>query len=111
MHEMSITRNIVAIVGEKAGLRRVKRVRLEIGKLSAVIPGAIRFCFDVVARGTVLEGAELEIIETVPQARCRDCASEFEMARLGVACACGSRNLELLSGEELNIKEMELEAA
>lgn len=47
MHELGITRNIVAIVSEHAGDNKVKRVSLEIGKLSAIMPDAIRFYFDV----------------------------------------------------------------
>lgn len=64
MHELAISRNIVAIVSEAAGARRVRRVTLEIGQVSGVMPEAIRFSFDVVAQGTVLEGATLEIRET-----------------------------------------------
>ncbi len=62
MHELSITRNIVAIVAEAAEGRRVRQVTLEIGKLAGVEPDAIAFCFDVVAKGTVLDGARLEIL-------------------------------------------------
>ena len=47
MHELSITRNIGAIVGEHARGRKVTRVRLKIGKLSAIMPDAIRFCFEL----------------------------------------------------------------
>ena len=50
MHELCIARSIVGIVGEQAKGRKVMRVTLEIGKLSAIMPEAIRFCFDVVAR-------------------------------------------------------------
>ena len=78
MHELSITRNVVAIVSERAVGQRVTRVRLEIGRLSAVVPDSIRFCFDICAQGTPLEGAELEIVER--------------------------------PGQELLIKEMEVEA-
>ncbi|MEC7192467.1 MAG: hydrogenase maturation nickel metallochaperone HypA, partial [SAR324 cluster bacterium] len=46
MHELSITQNLVAIVEEHARGQRVKRVTLEIGKLSGVMADAIRFCFD-----------------------------------------------------------------
>ena len=67
MHEMGITRNIVSIVSEHAKGARVKRVSLEIGKLSAVLPDAIRFCFDVCSKGTELENADLEIIEIADQ--------------------------------------------
>lgn len=63
MHELGITRNIVAIVSERAGTSRIRRVSLEIGKRSAVLPDAIRFCFDVCSQGTPLEGATLEIRE------------------------------------------------
>jgi len=59
----------------------------------------------------VLEGAQLEIIEIPGRATCRDCGAEVALDTLMTACACGSRNLERRTGEELNIKEMELEAA
>ena len=63
MHELSIAQSIVEMVCERAGEARVHRLTLVIGKLSAVMPDALRFCFDVCAEGTVLEGAALEIIE------------------------------------------------
>ena len=75
MHELSITRNVVAICAEQAR-GKVTRVTLEIGKLSAVLPEAVRFCFDVCAKGTPIEGARLEIIETPGRGRCRDCGGE-----------------------------------
>jgi hydrogenase nickel incorporation protein HypA/HybF len=109
VHELSITRNIVAIVGDHADGRRVRRVTLEIGKLSGVMTDAIAFCFDVVAQGTVLEGAALDIIEVEGHARCAACGAEFDMPTLFTACACGSRRLHRLRGEELKIKTMELE--
>jgi hydrogenase nickel incorporation protein HypA/HybF len=109
MHELGISRNIVAIVGDAAGGRRVRRVTIEIGRLSGVMPEALLFCFDLVAQGTMLEGASLEIKEIEPWMRCTTCAAEFAAAGYGVACACGSRRLAPLAGEELNIKAMELE--
>jgi hydrogenase nickel incorporation protein HypA/HybF len=111
MHEMSITRNIVAIVGERAGPRRVLRVRLVVGALTAVEPDALRFCFDVAARGTALEGAALEIIAVPGRALCLECGTEVPLQGLVGRCGCGSRRLERLSGDELSIKDMEVEAA
>jgi hydrogenase nickel incorporation protein HypA/HybF len=111
MHELSITRNIVAIVSDCAQGRRVRRVTLEVGKLSGVMTDAIAFCFDVVAQGTVLEGASLDIREVEGRARCTACGTEFDMPTLYTSCACGSRRLHRLQGEELKIKTMELEEA
>lgn len=109
MHELGISRNIVAIVSEAAAGRRVHRVTLEIGKLSGVLAEAIAFCFDAVAEGTVAAGAALEIREIEGRARCIACGAEFAVPALPAPCACGSRRSTLVAGEELNIKEMELE--
>ena len=111
MHELGITRNIVAIVSDAAKGRRVRRVTLEVGKLAGVMTDAIAFCFDVVAQGTVLEGASLDIREIEGRARCAACGEEFATATLYAPCACGSRRLQRLQGEELKIKTMELEEA
>ncbi|MGD0719996.1 MAG: hydrogenase maturation nickel metallochaperone HypA [Roseiarcus sp.] len=111
MHELGITRNIVAIVSEAAEGRPVRRVTIEIGKLSGVLSEAIAFCFDAVARGTALEGARLEIREIDGRARCTQCDAEFAADTLFTPCPCGSRRFVRLRGEELNIKSMELTEA
>ena len=109
MHELGITQNIVAIVTEKAGSRKVRRVTLEIGKLSAIEPNAIRFCFDLCAEGSVLEGAQLEIMEVDGLAQCKTCAREFELTLMAGTCPCGSTDINCVAGQELNIKEMEVD--
>ncbi len=111
MHELSITRSIVAIVEEAAHGRRVRRVRLDVGRFSGVVPDALLFCFDVVAQGTALDGATLDINEIAGLSRCRQCGTEFETATLFQACTCGSHSIDRLAGEELKIREMELEEA
>ena len=108
MHELGITQEIIAVVTEHAQGSTVKRVVLEIGKLSAVLPDAVRFCFDICSEGTVAEGARLEIIETPGLACCRDCGREVILERPFGRCSCGGSNLEWLSGEELKVKEMEV---
>ncbi|MFB2833678.1 hydrogenase maturation nickel metallochaperone HypA [Floridanema evergladense] len=110
MHELGITQNIVAIATENANGSRVKRVSLEIGKLSAILPDSIRFCFDVCSQGTLLEGAKLEIIEIPGLAHCRQCQTEVSLeVPFGICHACGSSDLEIFQGEELKIKELEVE--
>jgi hydrogenase nickel incorporation protein HypA/HybF len=111
MHELGITRNIVAIVGEAAGGKRVRRVVLEVGKLGGVMPDAIAFCFDVVAQGTVVEGARLEIVEVAGVGCCRRCDAKFELPNLFTRCGCGSRDVSVVRGEELMIKTMDVEEA
>lgn len=63
MHELGLARNVVSIVAEHAGARRVRRVRLAIGPLACVERRALGFCFDLAAEGTVLAGAGLEFLD------------------------------------------------
>lgn len=110
LHELSITRNLVAIVSEQAKGQRVRRVWLEIGDRSAVMPDAVRFCFDVVAKGTVLEGAALDILAVAAGIQCEACGVYTELSsQLDHCIHCGSPRLRQRSGEELNIKAMEVE--
>jgi hydrogenase nickel incorporation protein HypA/HybF len=111
VHELGISRNIVAIVGEAARGRRVRRVTIEVGKLSGVLGASIAFCFEAAAHGTPVEGAVLEIREIEGRARCTACRAEFDTTSLLTPCACGCRRLLRLRGEELMIKSVEIEEA
>ncbi len=108
MHEMAITQSVVHAVCARMGDAPVRRICLEIGTLSGVVADSVRFCFDLVTEGTTLEGASLEIIQPSGKARCRDCGVEFALNDLLMLCACGSANRELLAGEELRIREVEV---
>ncbi len=63
MHELAITQGIVEGVIERLGPTRVSKVIVQVGALTAVAPDALRFCFDLCAKDTSLDGAELEIRE------------------------------------------------
>ena len=69
MHELSITQSVVTTITGRLGERTVRRVRLEVGRLSGIVPDAMRFCFDMVTAGTTCEGAVLEIDEPPGRAR------------------------------------------
>ncbi len=108
MHELGLASEVVAIATERATGRRVKRLVLEVGKLSAVLPDALRFCFEVAAESTLLEGAALTIVEVPGLGRCRACKRETTFDRPYGKCACGGFEFEWLSGDELTIRELEL---
>jgi hydrogenase nickel incorporation protein HypA/HybF len=110
MHEMSITASIVEICEENSGGQRVISVTLEIGALSGVVPEAVEFCFDACTRDTLLEGAKLRIDRVPAEARCLDCRKRSGVSTCFDPCpACGGYRMELLSGNELRVKELEVE--
>jgi hydrogenase nickel incorporation protein HypA/HybF len=108
MHELALTEDLVELICERFAERRVTRVVLEVGKLCAVVPDAFRFCFALCVEGTVADGAELEIEETLGSARCRRCGSSFAVDGLLRTCACGSSDLELSGGDQLRLKTVEV---
>lgn len=113
MHEATFAQLIIEDVerrvasGEIAG--RVVNVCLEIGRLRAVVPDNLVFLFDVLSKGTALEGARLDI-ESIPIcAECRRCGIQFEIEDIYFSCTgCGSPELEILSGDEMLIKSVEV---
>jgi hydrogenase nickel incorporation protein HypA/HybF len=89
---------------------RVVRVHLKVGKLAAVVPESLRFCFEIVARETAAEGADLEIQEMAVVAQCDGCDHRWEIENTVFSCPlCGSGAIEMLSGRELDIDSIELE--
>jgi len=107
MHELSLATAVVDACAEHAAGARVLRVRVEIGQLAAVVPDSLRFCFDICARGTSVEGAELEILETPGRAVCDGCGSAVALSSPFGRCACGGV-LRIVAGDELRVKDMEI---
>jgi hydrogenase nickel incorporation protein HypA/HybF len=103
MHELAITQGVVEAVTERTGTAPVTSVRVRVGRLSGVVPDAMRFCFELVTAGTPLEGAALEFEQPEGRARCRSCGAEFVLADLILLCDCGSADVEVLAGRELAV--------
>jgi hydrogenase nickel incorporation protein HypA/HybF len=109
---MSLAEGIVGVLEDSAraqGFARVRTVWLEIGRLSAVELEALRFSFDVVKRGTIAEAAQLEIIDVPGAAWCMRCCDSVAIDRRGEPCPrCGSHQLQVSSGDQMRVKELEV---
>ncbi|WP_444452412.1 hydrogenase maturation nickel metallochaperone HypA [Rhodobacter capsulatus] len=112
MHEMSIVEGIRTAIeeaGRANGFSKVTKVRLEIGRLAGVERSALEFAFDVVLRGSLAEGAELQILDIPGRAACFDCGKTVEIEhRLDLCPECGSARLLVQGGEEMRIKDLEV---
>lgn len=112
MHELSLSHGMLAIIEKCAvedGFDRVLGVRLEVGALSCVECAALSFCFESVTRGTLAEGARLEILDVAGEAWCWDCEAVVPLARRGEACErCGGYRLKLRDGDQVRIKDLEV---
>jgi len=113
MHEMGIAMQIVeiAIASIPPDLEnaRIDRVNLKVGKLAAVVPESLHFCFQIAAQDTPLYQADLHIEEIPVVAKCADCHVEWTVLEPVFKCGqCSSGSVEIISGRELDIISIEV---
>lgn len=113
MHEMSLAegiRQIVEDAGRSQGFGKVRAVVLEIGQLAAVEVDSLRFCFDVVMKDSIADGARLEIESLPGTGWCMQCALSVPVAALYDPCPhCGSYQVQATGGTEMRVKELEID--
>jgi len=113
VHEMSIVAGLVEVLEEKAkeaGATRVTSVKLRVGEMSGVVPELLSSAFEAYKKGTIADGATLEIDVVPVRPRCRSCGGTSWREEAGFICAaCGSRDLEVVEGRELVLERLEVE--
>lgn len=112
MHELALAHGVIEALESEAraqAFTRVNRVVLEVGAFSCVDPDALAMGFDAASRGTLAEGAALDVRTPPGRARCFECGTQMLLAKRGDPCpACGSQRVFVTGGEELTIKELEV---
>jgi hydrogenase nickel incorporation protein HypA/HybF len=114
MHEASIAYELLNIAVKecsKNGYSKIQTIKVVIGRATGVVPEALLFAFNVLREDTIAKHANLIIEEAPVKGFCKDCKNEFESNEnyiLFECPNCGSFSINLISGKELNIKEMEV---
>jgi hydrogenase nickel incorporation protein HypA/HybF len=112
---MSIAQNVIEIVEQQlrdSGPARARVVRLRIGEMAGVVPDSLEFCFNALTEQSQhLQGTSLRIEQIPVSARCRSCQNVSQIEVPAFFCSsCGSSDLELLSGMELQVVSIEFDA-
>lgn len=121
MHEFSTAVNIIEAVKRAAqsyGAAKVRKITLQIGKLSMLNHDQLLFGMEIAAKGSVAEGADI-LIEPLPtKARCRQCGAEsivpdkgslYEILTSLVCPKCDSKELDIVQGRECIVKDIQAE--
>ena len=121
MHEFSVTSQIVQNVlaeAEKRGAKKVTEVDLVVGKLTFLGLEQLRFAFEALTKGTILEGSKFVIEEQEGIVKCGSCGYEggfkyeddplYHVPVPTLKCPkCGSV-VKITAGKECTIKSIKL---
>ncbi|NVM52195.1 MAG: hydrogenase maturation nickel metallochaperone HypA [Candidatus Helarchaeota archaeon] len=125
MHEFATAQNIVRIVTRAAmqnNARKISEVRLELGEFTFINPQQLKFVFEIAAKDSPAEGAELNISKIPGKIGCTKCGYKGGLKYTGpeihstvaaqfvLDCPkCESKETEIIGGRELRIKDIKIE--
>ena len=112
MHEFGIMESALALAEKNArtaGATQIHRLKVRVGKLSGVVPEALRFAFAALKANTLAAAAEFEIEEVPAVCWCAACAAEFEAKNLNYECPrCHQPSGDLRRGKEMDLASLEI---
>jgi hydrogenase nickel incorporation protein HypA/HybF len=111
MHELSLARDLLAAIERKLDCSnaRVVHVSVIIGSAAGIVSESLRFAFRVICEGTRVDGAELSVTTIAARSHCADCGIAFKFYGLIGQCpGCGRLGGELLSGDEMILRAIEV---
>lgn len=113
MHEMSLALRIIEIAeseAKKADATKISVIEVEVGLLAGVMPEALTFCLDAVARGTLAESAEFIFITTPGTGHCQECRLDISISEFPAQCPhCQGFGVTISNGTELKIRSISIE--
>ncbi len=115
MHELSVTQGILDVAleaAQNAGARHITAIDLLIGDLSSIVDDSVQFYYEILAKGTIAEGAALRFHREAATATCRDCGNTFEVDGLPLPTACpqcSSARLNITGGRSFSVESIEVD--
>lgn len=113
MHELAVCQGLIReverVVAENHAARATS-LTLQIGPLSGVEEILLRDAFPIASAGTIAEGAELNIQSMPILVCCLTCGEQSTATLNKLVCGCcGDFRTQVISGEELLLRSVELE--
>ncbi len=113
MHEMAVTESIIGIClkhAEANDATVIRKVNIVLGELAGIVDQCVTFYWDMLAKDTIAEGAEVEFTRVEVRALCHACDHEFHVEEFNMVCPhCGSGDTELIAGREFRVESIEIE--
>ena len=112
MHELPVTQSILDIAlkhAAQAGAKRITDIHLVIGELSTMVDDSVQFYWDMIAKDTLAEGAQLHFRRVPAEFQCMVCFQKYHPNEGELACPhCGSVGAKIVSGEEFFVESIDV---
>lgn len=113
MHELPVTESVLDIAlrhAEQAGAQRVTALYLVLGQLSSIVDDSVQFYWDIIARGTPAEGAQLHFKRVPAELLCLDCSRRYGLDGEDLACPhCGGARIKVVNGEQFQLEAIDVD--
>ena len=114
MHELAVTQSLIQSVlteCKKNNIKDIKKIIVELGSLTSYVDESIQFYFNLLKKDIqIIKNSSLEIHVEQGKIKCKDCkkTSTVQDPYLILCQHCQSTNIEIISGKEFIIKEIEI---
>jgi hydrogenase nickel incorporation protein HypA/HybF len=113
MHELPVTENILEIAvrhAQNAGASRILGLNIVIGQLASIIDDSVQFYWEIIAKDTLGEGAELHFKRIPIEMLCTKCGHRYNPKSDDLLCpACSSELVKIVSGKEFYLESIDIE--
>lgn len=113
MHELSVTQSLLDLAlkyADQAAAKRITDIHIVMGELSSNVDDSVQFYWDIIARGTLAEGAKLHFQRVSAEFECLNCSRKYHPADVELICPdCGSTRVKIVAGEEFYLDSIDVD--
>lgn len=113
MHELAVTQALLDLAlqhAQQAAARQITDIHIVMGELSTNVDDSVQFYWDMIARGTLAEGARLHFCRVPAELQCVNCSHTYHPADGELVCPhCASTNVRIIAGEEFYLDSIDIE--
>ena len=113
MHELGIAEQMLKVALDHAAKNNAKRIIAFNVEMSAAMDeseDSLRFHFGNLSRGTIAEGAHMEVIRVPVKAKCFECGNEFDWEEQDQVCPrCSSPRVRAVLHDEFRLASIDIE--